>query len=194
MISAENWCVKVDEKVYGPYTSVQLRKFAHEGRLAAWSQIAPAGSSAWRSASKEAAFASFFGADFEAEDQQGRQRRSFGKRDFNEIDTQKPATQAEVQTSNFVIIFDSLDGAALRLESAIRGLGNAFMISPNVWALTSNMTAVGVRNALAPHMNVREPLFVVDTRRGRTSWQNYTPELHSKISATFTVPKLKTKH
>lgn len=61
MLAAENWCVKVDEKVYGPYTTPQMRKFAHEGRLASWSLISPAGNREWREARKESVFADFFG-------------------------------------------------------------------------------------------------------------------------------------
>jgi len=63
MLVADNWCVKVNDKVYGPYTSQQLRNFAHEGRLAAWSLIAPAGSRSWRKAQEESTFSSFFGSN-----------------------------------------------------------------------------------------------------------------------------------
>ncbi|MEL7488879.1 MAG: GYF domain-containing protein, partial [Pseudomonadota bacterium] len=77
MFSAENWCVKVNDKVYGPYTSQQLRKFAHEGRLAAWSLIAPAGSRAWRKAQDENTFSSFFGVETTRE---ASGSKSFGKR------------------------------------------------------------------------------------------------------------------
>ena len=61
MVAADNWCVKVDDRVYGPYSHQDLRKFAHEGRLAAWSLIAPAGGREWRKASDEPHFAAFFG-------------------------------------------------------------------------------------------------------------------------------------
>ena len=61
MLTADNWCVKVHDRVYGPYTSQQLRKFAHEGRLAGWSLIAPAGSRDWREARRENTFSEFFG-------------------------------------------------------------------------------------------------------------------------------------
>ncbi len=56
MLGADNWCVKVKGKVYGPYTSLQLKKFAQQGRLAANSLIAPAGSKSWRRVTEESVF------------------------------------------------------------------------------------------------------------------------------------------
>ena len=50
MLSTDNWCIKVNDKVYGPYTMGQMRAFHNEGRLGEGSLIAPAGGRAWRSA------------------------------------------------------------------------------------------------------------------------------------------------
>lgn len=185
MLAAENWCVKVDEKIYGPYTTEQVRKYAHEGRLASWSMIAPAGSRDWREAKQESTFASFFGGVAKAKP--GVTERQFGKRDQTSqlADSRKGKRQAPA-LSNFVIIFDTGEGAANRLESTIRTLGQAFRVADNVWSVTCDLTAVGVRNALAPYLSPREPIFVVDASRGRTSWQNYAPEAHAKISGAYT--------
>lgn len=182
MLGAENWCVKVEEKVYGPYTSEQMRKYAHEGRLAAWSLIAPAGSRAWREASREPVFAVFFGGEKAANTSS---ERTFGRRDQAAENSGQKKKQAPAM-SNFVIIFDIADGAANRMESAIQSLGSAFRIAENVWTVSCDLTAVGVRNAVAPYLSPRETIFVVDASRGRTSWQNYAPEAHAKISASFT--------
>ena len=184
MLAAENWCVKVEEKVYGPYTTEQLRKYAHEGRLAGWSLIAPAGSRAWREASRESALATFFGGKADASVKNG---PTFGKRDADEAaaPTAASRTRQAPASANFIIIFDSGEGAAGRLESAIHSLGRAFRVADNVWSVTSDLTAVGVRNALAPYLAPKEPIFVVDASRGRTSWQNFAPEAHAKISAAY---------
>ncbi len=185
MLAAENWCVKVEEKVYGPYTTEQLRKYAHEGRLAGWSLIAPAGSRAWREASREKSLATFFGA--EAGTPANTTERTFGRRD--QADASPAATTQTRQApalANFLVIFESAEGAAGRLESAVQSLGRAFRIADNVWSVTSDLTAVGMRNALAPYLAPKEPIFVVDASRGRTSWQNYAPEAHAKISAAYT--------
>ena len=185
MLAAENWCVKVEEKVYGPYTTEQLRKYAHEGRLAGWSLIAPAGSRAWREARRESALASFFGANANA-NAEPKKGPTFGKRDAAEETPATPGrTRQAPAPSNFLIIFDSAEGAACRLESAIHSLGRAFRIAENVWSVSSDLTAVGVRNALAPYLAPKEPIFVVDASRGRTSWQNFAPEAHAKISGAY---------
>lgn len=188
MLGAENWCIKVDEKVYGPYTTEQMRKYAHEGRLAPWSQISPAGAREWREARREGVFAAFFG---EHKQTSVRTERAFGKRDAEEC--AGSAANGKIVNArgrpapalaNFIVVFDDADGAANRLETAIHGLGRALKIADNVWSVTCDLTAVGVRNALAPYLTPREPIYVVDATRGRSSWQNYAPELHAKITAT----------
>lgn len=190
MLGAENWCVKVEEKVFGPYTTEQLRKYAHEGRLAGWSLISPAGSRAWREARRESTLASFFGAESknaEADSAQNNAGRSFGRRDqAGENSAPTRRAQQAPALANFLIIFEGAEGAASRLESAVRSLGGGFRVAENVWSITCDLTAVGVRNALAPYLAPKEPIFVVDASRGRTSWQNYAPEAHAKISAAYT--------
>lgn len=209
MLAADNWCVKVNDRVYGPYTSTQLRKFAHEGRLAAWSLIAPAGGRTWREAKDERAFASFFGAAPRRAAADSAQ--AFGKRD---IVIEEEATKAEISetaapappprksaarpgvaiaadggVANFVIIFDVVSAAASRAETAVMSLGPAFRIAENVWTVSCELTAIGVRNAIAPYLRARESIFVVDTTRGRSSWQNYSPEIHAKIAAAWVSAK-----
>ena len=185
MLAAENWCVKVDNKIYGPYTSEQMRKYAHEGRLAAWSLIAPAGSRAWCEAKRESTFANFFGYATNDDNKQSK-GPVFGKKtDQAPSTTAEEKEAAEIGAANFVIIFDVVSASASRVEAAIVGLGNAFRIADNVWSLTCELTAVGVRNAIAPYLLPSESIFVIDASRGRTSWQNYAPESHAKISATY---------
>ncbi len=184
MLAAENWCVKVEEKVYGPYTTEQLRKYAHEGRLASWSLIAPAGSRAWREANRETALASFFGST--ADTASTSNVRAFGRREQADAAPTTPQHPRQAPAvANFIVIFDGSENAASRLEPAVQSLGRAFRIADNVWSITSDLTAVGVRNALAPYLAPKEPIFVVDASRGRTSWQNYAPQAHAKISAAY---------
>lgn len=197
---ADNWCVKVNEKVYGPYTSSQLRKFARDGRFAAWSLVSPAGSRAWREARQEPSFASYFGAA-------KNESPAFGRKP----DQQTPAANAAPVTAdprkprrptpfpsqtaadgspmagpaNFILIFDVVSAAASRIENTLSNLGPAFRLADNVWTVSCSLTAIGVRNAVAPFLRPNEPLFVVDATNGRTSWQNYAPEPHAKIAASF---------
>ena len=200
MLAADNWCVKVDERVYGPYSSAQLRKFAHEGRLAAWSMIAPAGSRNWREAREEPNFAAFFGVEAHA----NVGAPAFGNRDASCVDVDlatsrnekagraavpsrkvRPDKPAEPAQSNFILIFDVVSASASRVETAVLSLGPGFRIADNVWTVRCELTAIGVRNAIAPFLHPRESIMVIDATKGRTSWQNFAPEIHAKIAAAW---------
>jgi hypothetical protein len=206
---ADNWCIKSNDRIYGPYSSRDLRKFAHEGRFAAWSVIAPAGSRDWREARNEPTFAHFFGLADAANT-----AHVFGKADSanseaaaanDSADTvdrapkrarplahaaRSPQTAEQSSLSNFVLIFDVVNATASRVENTLSGLGNAFRLAENVWTVSCSLTAIGVRNAIAPFLRPHESLFVIDATNGRTSWQNYAPEAHAKITQAF----VHTKH
>ncbi len=205
MLTAENWCIKVQEKVYGPYTTQQMRKFAHEGRLASWSLVSPAGGQTWREAKREMVFASFFGKETPIIAAKA-STKTFGKRNDcdNVISEDAPHVKSksavpenaakdkrakradgaiESGDANFVVIFDVVSAAASRVEAAMMSLGPAFRIADNVWHVTCELTAVGVRNAIAPYLRGSESIFVVDASRGRSSWSNYAPEPNSKLAA-----------
>lgn len=212
MLAAENWCIKVQEKVYGPYTTQQMRKFAHEGRLASWSLVSPAGGQTWREAKREMVFANFFGKEQPAAPSPKTSNKAFGKRNdcdnvVNEdgvVSKDGPKTKTngaapaktvkeqraartenatETGDANFVVIFDVVSAAATRVEAAMMSLGPAFRIADNVWHVTCELTAVGVRNAIAPYLRGSESIFVVDATRGRSSWSNFAPEPSAKLAA-----------
>lgn len=198
---ADNWCIKSNERVYGPYSSRDLKKFAHEGRFAAWSLVAPAGSRDWKEARFEPAFAQFFGIEAAPASE-----RAFGKLDRSASDrpsaeeneaapprraralgreAKHSSTTEQLAPANFVIIFDAVNAAASRVENALLSLGTAFRLAENVWTVNCPLTAIGVRNALAPFLRPNETLFVIDATNGRTSWQNYAPEAHAKITQAY---------
>lgn len=195
MLAADNWCVKVEERVYGPYSSQQLRKFAHEGRFAPASMVSPAGSRTFREAHLEPVFAAFFGVEGNTAS-----ARNFGKRtDVEPVKADAAPSKSQTKAGaaarrapgsdptvgNFIIIFDVISAAAARAEAAIMSLGPAFRMGDNVWTVACELTALGVRNAIAPYLMPRDSIFVVDATRGRTSWQNYAPELHAKLAAAW---------
>ena len=202
MLATENWCIKDQEKVYGPYTTQQMRKFALEGRLAAWSLVSPAGGRSWREAKRETVFSTFFGSSAAAEPRAT--LKTFGKRNDcenvvseeaphingHDAKANDPKTNGGVRSetseacdANFIVIFDVVSGAASRVEAAMMSLGPAFRIADNVWHVTCELTAVGVRNAIAPYLRSSESIFVVDASRGRSSWSNYSPEANAKLAA-----------
>lgn len=185
MLAADNWCLKVEDKIYGPYSAEQLKKFAKEGRLAGWSLVSPAGANRWREAQEENTFAALFGKDPATESSD---KPKFGKRAGEETSETTGQTGQDAHTgeSNFILIFDVVSAAASRVESAILSLGPGFKIADNVWTVACRQSAIGVRNAIAPYLLPRESIFIVDTTRGRSSWQNYPPEQHAKLTAAWT--------
>lgn len=204
---AENWCIKSNERIYGPYSSNDLRKFVHEGRFAAWSLVAPAGSREFREARLEPAFAQLFGMEAppsaarafgrqvdakspkidnhaDAETVEPRRAKPL-RRDIKSTAPASSQSTDQKTAANFVIIFDIVNAAASRVESALMSLGTAFRLADNVWSVTCPLTAIGVRNAIAPFLRPHETLFVIDATNGRTSWQNYAPETHAKITQSY---------
>jgi hypothetical protein len=175
MLATDNWCIKVSEKVYGPYTQDQMAAFAGEGRLSLRSVVSPAGGKMWREARQFPPLAALFDGTKKSE-------KAFGKSSSVKANHKVPD---DGEASNFLVVFDVVAGSAGRVEPALRSLGTAFRITDNVWLLTSTQSALGIKNTLTPHLNVREPVFVVDCSRGRTSWQNFVPELHARLAKAW---------
>lgn len=179
MLSTDNWCLKVAEKIYGPYTTDQMQSFAREGRLSGSSLVAPAGARNWRQARNYPNLLKA-GNDNTA----SRNNSSFGK--------QQEAEQGKLPegaVSNFLIIFDEVSGAASRLEHIVRNIGPGFRLTSNVWTVASDQSVMGIKNTIAPHLQVREPVFVVDVHRGKSAWQNFVPETHSRLTKAWTLKK-----
>ena len=179
MLSTDNWCIKVAERVYGPYTTSQMEDFASEGRVNAQSLLAPAGGKVWREAHQYPNMAEILNGKRRPA---AKARGKFGK---HTGDAGK-AELAEGQIANFILIFDVTSGAAGRLEHIVRNIGTAFRLCDNVWSVSSDQSVMGIKNLIGPHLQIREPIMVIDTSRGRTAWQNFAPETHSKLTKAWT--------
>lgn len=180
VVATDNWCIKVAGKVYGPYSGPQMKAFAKEGRLSETSSVAPAGSTVWREARTYSQLAPLFAGSTSVTSRSD-DKRSFG-RATNSQDHNSPPEGA---LANFILIFDSAPGTAGRIEQVLRGLGEGFRLAENVWVLSSTQSVLGIKNAIAPHLTSREPIFIVDASRGRSAWQNYVPELHSRLTKAW---------
>ena len=172
MLATDNWCIKVAQRVYGPYTHAQMAAFANEGRLSGQSLVAPAGGKTWREASQYPALGDLL-------------KKPADKAAFGRSAAGSKGELAEGATANVIVVFDVVSGAASRLAHVLSGLGPAFRVTDNVWSVATTQSALGVKNAIAPQMNLREPLMVIDTTRGRTVWQNFTPEVHAKLTKAW---------
>ena len=176
MLATDNWCIKVAQRVYGPYTQEQMAAFATEGRLSGQSLVAPAGGKTWREARQYPAISGMLDKGSKPGG------RAFGR---NAAEPTASAALAEGANANFVIVFDVVSGAAGRLAHVLSNIGPAFRLTDNVWTVSSNQTALGIKNAIAPHLALREPLFVIDCSRGRTSWPIFAPETHAKLTKAW---------
>ncbi|MGV6800698.1 MAG: DUF4339 domain-containing protein [bacterium] len=175
MLSTDNWCMKVASKVYGPYTFTQMEDFAREGRLSAQSLVSPAGSQNWRPARQYQNFASTFNKKAKPSN------KSFGKNR-----TEAEGVLPDGAVANFILIFDVVSGSAGRLEHIIQNIGPAFRITENVWTVASDQTVMSIKNTIVPHLQIREQVFVIDASRGKCAWQNFVPEIHSKLTKAWT--------
>ncbi|MEM9233307.1 MAG: GYF domain-containing protein [Pseudomonadota bacterium] len=171
-LAPSNWCIKVAEKVYGPYTDQQMEAFATEGRLAPRSNVSPAGGTTWREAHNYSSLARLFEKGPKASGP------TFGKAGNDD----NAHTIPDGAPATIVIIFDTVSATAGRLENEIRALGDGFRITDNVWCITTTLSAVGVKNALVPRLSSREFVYVADTSRGRATWHNTTPEVHARLT------------
>ena len=175
MLATDNWCIKVAQRVYGPYTHAQMAAFAAEGRLSNQSLVAPAGGKTWREAAQYPALGELLKTRAD--------RASFGRRGADQ--GSRKGELAEGATANIIVVFDVVSGAASRLAHVLSALGPAFRVTDNVWSVATTQSALGVKNTIAPQMNLREPLMVIDTTRGRTVWQNFAPEVHAKLTKAW---------
>ena len=160
------WRIKANGREYGPYSLEQMGEFAEEGRLAGHSTVAPEGREMWRQASEYAVLKHLF----ETTEQPAATNPA---PDFGASSAASP--------NNFVIVLDLISGNA-QVTRAIQNFGQAYRLETNVWLVRAYETVGGVRNALAPHLQYTDKLFVADMTNNKTAWSNYGPELDSKLN------------
>lgn len=175
MLATENWCIRVSDKTYGPYTQDQMAVFAREGRLSGQSMVSPAGGRNWREARHYPALARFLEKPVDG-------LRAFGRATDRQ---DAPAERADHDAVNILLVFDPGVGTAGRVDPYVKALGPAFRVVENVWCVTAQTSATGVRNALMPHLHPTEPMMIVDCTRGRTTWHNCSPEIHARLTKAW---------
>ena len=204
MLAADNWCIKVDDKVYGPYTSTQLRGFAKGGRLASWSMIAPAGSKSWRPAREDSTFSDLFSAGKKSPN--GAPKK-FGRRDEEETTPSLSKSIASVDVVSesdssanvsasparaakiYLVSVGDCDDAPFNLESVFKDFGGAIKVAANTWVLESTYSTVGLRNALTPYVGETQSLFIAETVKGKASWRNFDDDLQTDLNRQFNTVK-----
>lgn len=182
----DNWIVTVDGQSYGPYPLDKMQAFIAEGRVIPQSLVSRPGSGSTGPANEDPVLGLLFGA--------ADPHLSAGSQ------IESPAVRAAVQNfgrhqdestderSNIVIISDIKSRSIHGLEEAIFNLGQAYPLLPQVWLLTTGLSANTIRGQLVKHLGKLDVLFVVDATHGTAAWANFGPEPDSRIRRLWAKP------
>jgi hypothetical protein len=180
------WSINVSGRLYGPFTSERMRRFASEGRLAAHSLVAREGTADWHEANEEPEFADLFAPQTAVKEQMP----SIAER-LPVATAPLPAWSARGEIgateksdhgrAHFAIVLDQKSRPSGNLEEAIASLGPAYRLLPNVWILSTDSTVNAVRNRVVQELGKSDSLFVVDASRGKAAWFNFGPEADVRI-------------
>ena len=161
---ATSWFVKVEGRVYGPYTPAQMRAFVQEGRVALHSEVSNHREDGWSAASAMPQIQSWLD-----ETRQG-------------PDEPKPAEpQADVRTVNFVVIAQLTKETEPGFATILNDYGEAVRISDSSWLLRAPGTAATLRNELSHMLERDDRLVVIDASRDRTAWFNMGRDADQRI-------------
>ncbi len=177
---AMTWFVKVDGRVYGPYTAAQMKAFIGEGRIAGHSEVCETREGDWRQAEAVDQFNAWL-----EEARQGPARRR--------------SEDVDARAANFVVIGE-IDGAGLAdFEVVLGEYGDIEPISRAksendafvrcVWLVRASATASMLRNELSHALGRDDRLLVVDASRDRTAWFNLGREADQRIRALWGRPQ-----
>jgi hypothetical protein len=175
---SDTWTISANGLTYGPYTAVQMRAFAAEGRLAVHSLVAREGEDQFHPASADSELAAlfrpaapapskpvFFTADGDAA------QSNFGRNEDEKVG----------ERSHYVIVADMKSRSISGLEEEIFNFGPAYPIMPQGWILSSEMSINAIRNALAKKLGKLDTLLVVDATHDKAAWFNFGPEAESRF-------------
>lgn len=170
--SATSWFVKVEGRVYGPYTPAQMRAFVKEGRVAAHSTVSESREGGWRDARAVDNFKGWFE---EARETPGQRRPRLAPSD--------------ARTANFVVIAHLSAESETGFVTSLAEFGDIERIAPGVWLLRAAATAAILRNELSHLLERNDKLLVVDASRDRTAWFNLGREADQRIRELWGRPQ-----
>lgn len=170
--SATSWFVKVEGRVYGPYTPAQMRAFVKEGRVAAHSSVSENRETGWRDAKAVTQFKDWF-----EEAREAPQKRR-----------PRPAP-SDARTANFVIVANLSRETETGFANALSEFGDTEKIGEGIWLLRAPATAAILRNELSHLLERDDTLLVVDASRDRTAWFNLGREADQRIRALWGRPQ-----
>ena len=168
------WTINAGGRVYGPFSTERMRSFASEGRLASGSLVAAEGSTEWREARSEPVFADLFPKVAESAPAAAVEKAPSSPPPVTTHDSDAARTQ-------FAIVVDLKSRGSGNLEQVIASFGPSYQLLPNVWIISSDLTANAVRNRLVQELGKSDSLFVIDASRGKAAWFNFGPDADVRI-------------
>ncbi len=161
------WFVKVDGRVYGPYTPAQMRAFVGEGRVASHSEVSETRDQGWRKAGEINQF-------------------NLWMDEMRREPSERTQPQVKTQTANFVVIAQLEADNVASFSQTLRNYGEIETIGAGVWLLRGATTAAILRNELSHVLEREENLLVVDASRDRAAWFNLGQDSDQRIRALWT--------
>jgi len=161
-----SWFVKVEGRVYGPYTPVQMQSFVEEGRIAAHSQISDDREGEYQAASEIGEFNTWI-----ATPQEGQA-------------PEKRVTPG-ARTANFVIVTEIHSENGPEFQNALSAYGELETITSGVWLLRGPTTASVLRNELSHILDRDDKLMIVDASRDRAAWFNLGRDADQNIRSLW---------
>jgi hypothetical protein len=156
---AKTWFVKVDGRVYGPYTSPQMRGYVSEGRVADYTLVSVERDGDWKPAGDVEILTSWID-------------------DARQVNAAAASTETP---ANLLVITEVKSGVSDAVASVLNRYGEAVSIVPGVWLVRARTTASTLRNDLSHLLDREDKLFVVDASRDRSAWFNFASETDAKV-------------
>lgn len=159
---AMSWFVKVEGRVYGPYTGAQMRAFVGEGRVAPHSAVSQERDGKFKDAGEIPQIKAWL----------DEARRSPGER--------RPAP-SDARTANFIVVADLEESSRSGFAASLKDFGEVESITDGVWLLRGAATSAHLRNELSHLLARDDKLLVVDASRDRTAWFNLGRDADQRI-------------
>ena len=156
------WFVKVEGRVYGPYTPQQMRAFVSEGRIAAHSQVSPERDGIWAQAADIEEFRDWLGEN-------------------DKLPKPEKRVTPGARPANFVVIAEIQSENAAEFRTALESYGDLEPITAGTWLLRGPTTASVLRNELSHILGREDKLLVIDASHDRAAWFNLGREADQNI-------------
>ena len=179
---SDKWIISVAGQNYGPYTLVQMQRFAAEGRLAPQSLVSNDEQNGFYPAGEDPILSSFFRPATQAP--QPARPTPFFTAEGNEEPAKFGRNEEQVvsgERMHYIIVADMKSRSISGVEEEIFNLGPAVPIMPQAWLLASDMPINQIRQTLVQKLGKLDMLFIADATHDKAAWFNFGPEADARI-------------